>query len=251
MIYKYDNLNINYQIYGKGQPLILLHGWGVNFHTFDYLIDYLKNDFTIFAIDLPGFGQSNEPKNSYNLSNYVNFLRTFIIELQIENPIILGHSFGGRVAIKYVASTSNRVSKLILVDSAGIKKRKSIKKHFQILKYKFLKLYYKSKKDATKYNQLIKVKGSPDFINASNVMKGTMTKVIKEDLKKCIKKIQVETLIIWGKDDKETPYTDAIYMNKHIKNSGLVTFDNCGHFPYLEKRKYFHIVIGKYLGVNK
>lgn len=251
MIYKYDDLSINYQIYGKGQPLILLHGWGVNFHTFDYLIDYLKDNFTIFAIDLPGFGKSDEPKKPYNLIDYVNCINNFIIELQIDSPIVLGHSFGGRIAIKLVATKNTKISKLILVDSAGIKKRRTLEMNLKILKYKFLKKYYKLKKDATKYNQLIKVNGSPDFVNASNVMKGTMTKVIKEDLRKYIKKIKNETLIIWGKDDKETPYQDALYMNKKIVNSGLVTFDNCGHFPYIEKRRYFHIVIGKYLGVNK
>lgn len=251
MIYKYDNMSINYQIYGQGKSLILLHGWGLNFHTFDYLIEYLKEDYTVFAIDLPGFGQSDQPLNSYNLSQYVKFLSLFITELQIEKPIILGHSFGGRIAIKYVASNNEYVDKLILVDSAGIKKHKTIKQTISIIRYKLLKKYYKIKKDATKYNQLIKATGSNDFINASNIMKGTMSKVIKEDLRKYVKKIKVETLLIWGKDDKETPYKDALYMSKHIKNCGLVTFENCGHFPYLEKKKYFHIVIGKYLGVIK
>lgn len=250
MIYKYESLNINYQIYGQGSPLILLHGWGANYHTFDYLINYLKNNFTIYALDLPGFGQSDEPPIPYNLSNYVNFLVTFINELQITKPIILGHSFGGRIAIKYASINSN-IDKLILVDSAGIRKKLSIKKRWQIIRYKLLKFYYKKKKDIAKYNQLIKVNGSPDFVSASPIMKGTMSKVIKEDLKKYIRKITTETLIIWGKDDTETPYSDAQYMNKHIKNSGLVTFDNCGHFPYLEKRNYFHIVIGKYLEVYK
>lgn len=251
MIYNYDNMKINYQIYGRGRPLILLHGWGLNYHTFDHLIDYLGDNYTIFAIDLPGFGQSEQPQNSYNLTQYVKFLELFITELQIEKPIIIGHSFGGRIAIKYVSSHNDLVNKLILVDSAGIKKRKTIKQMVSIIRYKCLKKYYKFKKDATKYNQLLKVNGSNDFINASNIMKGTMSKVIKEDLRKYLKKINVETLIIWGKDDKETPYKDALYMSKTIKTSGLVTFENCGHFPYLEKKKYFHIVIGKYLGVIK
>lgn len=162
---------------------------------------------------------------------------------------MLGHSFGGRIAIKYASKYQN-LSKLILVDSAGIKKKISLKKKWQILRYKWLKYYYKKTVQIEKYNQLIQESGSSDFVAASNVMKGTMTKVIKEDLRKNLKHIQVETLLIWGKDDKETPYQDAIYMNKKIKNSGLVTFENVGHFPYLERKQYFHIVIGKYLGVE-
>lgn len=249
MDYIYDNIKINYDILGMGPPLILLHGWGTNYHTFDDVCKYLKSDYTIYLIDLPGFGKSDEPKYVYNLSNYVHFLCTFITELQIDNPIILGHSFGGRIAIKY-ASISKNINKLILVDSAGIKKRLSFKKRISILKYKYLKWYYKKNKDITKYNQLTATTGSSDYLASSNIMKGTLSKVIKENLKKNLKKIQVETLIIWGRDDKETPYRDAIIMKKHIPNAGLVTFDDVGHFPYLERKNYFKVVIKNYLGVK-
>lgn len=250
MKYIYKDLEINYEVHGNKAPIILLHGWGTNLNTFNNLTNFLKEDYTVYTIDLPGFGKSEEPKSPFKLDDYVNFLELYIKELQIEKPIILGHSFGGRIAIKY-ASKNQNISKLILVDSAGIKKSLTLNKKFQILKYKFLKMFYRKTKNVTKYNQLIKVSGSPDYANATNVMKGTMIRVIKEDLKKCIKQIKVETLIIWGKDDQETPLKDGIYMNKHIKNSGLVIFDNCGHFPYLEKKYYFHRVIGKYLGVCK
>lgn len=249
MDYIYDNIKINYDILGMGPPLILLHGWGTNYHTFDDVCKYLKSDYTIYLIDLPGFGKSDEPKHVYNLSNYVHFLCTFITELQIDNPIILGHSFGGRIAIKY-ASISKNINKLILVDSAGIKKRLSFKKRISILKYKYLKWYYKKNKDITKYNQLTATTGSSDYLASSNIMKGTLSKVIKENLKKNLKKIQVETLIIWGRDDKETPYRDAIIMKMCIPNAGLVTFDDVGHFPYLERKNYFKVVIKNYLGVK-
>ena len=183
MKYIYKNLEINYEVHGTKTPIILLHGWGTNINTFNNLINYLKDDYTVYAIDLPGFGKSNEPKFPFKLDDYVRFLEIYIKELQIENPIILGHSFGGRIAIKY-ASKNQNISKLILVDSAGIKKRLTLKKKFQIIKYKFLKMYYRKTKNVTKYNQLIKVSGSPDYASATNVMKGTMIKVIKEDLKR-------------------------------------------------------------------
>ena len=249
MEYIYDKLKINYDIKGMGPPLILLHGWGTNLHTFDYVSKYLESSYTIYMIDLPGFGNSDEPRYAYNLSNYVHFLCTFIEELQIENPIILGHSFGGRIAIKY-ASISKNINKLILVDSAGIRKRRTIKQSFSILKYKYLKYYYRKTKNIAKYNQLTTSSGSSDYIASSAVMKGTLSKVIKEDLKKYLSHISVETLIIWGRDDEETPYTDALYMHKKIPNSGLVTFDDVGHFPYLERKNYFKLVLKKFLEVD-
>ena len=249
MNYKYDKLNINYDIVGSGDPIILLHGWGTNYHTFLNLTNEIKEKYTVFLIDLPGFGLSDEPNKVYNLDNYVNFLKTFIEELQIESPIILGHSFGGRIAIKY-AALYNNISKLILVDSAGIKKKLSIRQKLKIIKYKILKRYYRLTRNIEKYNELTKTNGSIDYINSTDIMKGVLSKIVKEDLKKCLKKINIETLIIWGKDDLVTPYKDAIIMNKLLKNSGLVTIENAGHFPYLERRKYFNIIIKKYLEVD-
>ena len=249
MNYKYDKLNINYDILGSGSPIILLHGWGTNYHTFLKLTNEIKNKYTVFLIDLPGFGLSDEPTKIYNLDNYVEFLKTFIEELQIENPIILGHSFGGRIAIKYAAEYSN-ISKLILVDSAGIKHRLSLKQKLNIIKYKLLKKYYRFTKKINKYNELVKTNGSTDYVNSTDVMKGILSKVVREDLKKELKKIKVETLIIWGKDDSVTPYKDALVMNKLIKNSGLVTIENAGHFPYLERSNYFNIIIKNYLEVD-
>ncbi len=246
MNYKYDELKINYNIIGTGPPIIMLHGWGANYHTFDYLANTLKDNFTIFLIDLPGFGMSDEPRYIYDLNNYVHFLHTFIEELQIDSPILLGHSFGGRIIIKY-ASRYNDISKIILIDSAGIKHKMPLSKKIQILKYKFLKKYYRITKNITKYNELINSSGSIDYINSTPIMKGVLSKVVKEDLKKYLKKIKNETLIIWGKEDLETPYSDALYMNKTIKNSGLVTIEESGHFPYLERKKYTSIIINKYL----
>lgn len=249
MNYKYEKLNINYDIIGSGPPIIMLHGWGSNYHTFDNNINDLKKQYTIFLIDLPGFGMSDEPKYIYTLDNYVNFLKTFIEELQIEKPIIIGHSFGGRIAIKY-ASKYDNINKLILIDSAGIKHKLSLSKRFQILKYKILKKYYRITKNITKYNELINTSGSLDYINSTKIMRGVLTKVVNEDLTKHLKKISIETLIIWGKDDTVTPYCDAIKMNKLIKNSGLVTIENTGHFPYIERRKYFNIILNNYLEVD-
>lgn len=249
MNYLYDQLNINYDIIGKGDPIILLHGWGCNYHTFDNLTNILKHKYTLFLIDLPGFGLSDEPRYIYNLDNYVHFLKTFIESLQIESPIILGHSFGGRIALKY-ASNNKDIKKLILVDSAGIKEKLSIIKKLKIIIFKILKKYYRLTKNIKKYNELTKKYGSNDYINSTNTMKGILSKIIKEDLTKKLKKIDVETLIIWGKLDKTTPYKHALKMNKLIKNSGLVTIDNAGHFPYLERKNYFNIIIKKYLEVD-
>ena len=120
MEYKYLDLTINYECIGVGDPIILLPGWGTNLHTFDTLIQQLKTKYCVYAIDLIGFGMSDEPEEPWGVSEYTRFLECFMKDYQINRPIILGHSFGGRIAIKYAARNQN-IDKLILVDSAGIK----------------------------------------------------------------------------------------------------------------------------------
>lgn len=245
MNYKYRGLSIDYDIVGVGKPIILLHGWGTSKKTFTSLTEEIKENYQVHLIDMIGFGNSDEPLKPLSLNDYVLFLRDYICRFNINNPIILGHSFGGRVAIKYI-NLFNDVSKLILVDSAGVK-RTSLKSIYKIYKYKILKRWYKLTNNKTSYQRLLKNSGSSDYKRATPVMKKTLSLVVTEDLKKEIKKIKTETLIIWGRDDKVTPYKDALYLKKHMKNSGLVTFENTGHFPYLENKGRFNLIIKEYL----
>ena len=249
MKYNFRNLSVDYETLGTGDPIILLHGWGTNKNTFLPLAKLLSKKYEVHLIDLLGFGKSEAPYKALSLSDYVMLLRDYIEYKKLNKPIILGHSFGGRIAIKYASSFKN-IEKLILVDSAGIKKRLSFLSRIKIKIYKLKKWWYKLTKNVVKFNNLINNSGSYDYKMASPVMKQTLVKVINEDLKPYLKKIEVETLIIWGRDDKETPIKDALIMNKLIKNSGLVTLENTGHFPYLENKHTFNIIISNYLGVK-
>lgn len=248
MYYKYRGLNIAYDVLGKGNPIILLHGWGTSKNTFTSLKEEISKSYEVHALDLIGFGKSDEPFKPYSLNDYVLFLRDYIKNKNIINPIILGHSFGGRIAIKYT-SIFKDVSKLILVDSAGIR-RINLSNKFKILKYKVLKKWYKLTSNKKMYNLLINNSGSYDYKLASSVMKQTLSLIVNENLNKHIKKIKTTTLIIWGKNDKVTPYKDALYLKKHIKESKLVSFENTGHFPYLENKEDFNKVVKEFLEVN-
>lgn len=248
--FTYRGLDIEYEIVGTGEPIILLHGWGTSKDTFSSITQILKEKYEVHLIDLIGFGNSSEPFKPLNLNEYVLFLRYYIEKNNITNPIILGHSFGGRIAIVYTALYKD-TKKLILVDSAGIKRRFNLKVWYKVRLYKIKKWWYKITFNYKAYNKLITTSGSNDYKNASLVMKATLSNVVKNDLRKYLKMINIETLIIWGKDDKVTPYNDALIMNRLLKNSGLVTFENTGHFPYLENKKQFNIVIKEYLQVNR
>lgn len=216
------NKNISYEVYGSGKSIIYLHGWGMNKDSFKRV---LNTNYKNYLIDLPGFG--NSPLNKgYFLDDYVFKLKEFIDDLKIENPIIIGHSFGGRIAIKY--SSMYDVKKLILVDSAGINL------------FSFKKMF----------NKIFK-RGSVDYNNSSSYLRKTLVNVVNEDLRNNLKGISCETLIINGKKDKITPYKMARFLNKGIVNSGLVIIPKCGHIPFIERPKYYKLVVESFLSDEK
>ena len=137
MDYIYQDKYVYFKKEGNGSPIILLHGWGVDSSCFDDLMDSLKEKYQVFAIDLPGFGKSVEPSDYYVLEDYVGLVEQFVNDKKLANPIILGHSFGGRIAIRY--ASRHRVSKLILVDSAGMKPKNYVKVKLKIMIYKLKK----------------------------------------------------------------------------------------------------------------
>lgn len=242
--YYYQDIYINYEIKGEGPPIIFLHGWGQTKETFNNISNSLLNH-KCYLLDLIGFGNSTEPYTPYDLTDYVLFLNKFITDHNIINPIIVGHSFGGRIAIKY-ASINNNLKSLILINSAGIR-RKSLKRSLLTLKYKIKKKYYKLTKNTIKYNKLINTSGSKDYQSSSIIMKQTLSKIVKEDLSKYLKQIKKNTLIIWGTSDTVTPYKDGIKMNKLIPNSILISY-NTDHFSYINKEKEIINDIKQFIG---
>lgn len=235
---KINNLKIAYDCDGEGENIILLHGWGANRYTWDKVYKHLIKNYKVYRFDLPGFGDSPEPEEAISIDELGDILNELCIRIKIDNPIILGHSYGGRIAIKY-ASKYN-LKKLILVDSAGIKHKVKFKNRFKIRLYKILKKLH------------INVKmGSSDYKQASPVMKSMIVKAINDDLTSILEKIKVPTLIIWGENDTATPLNDAKILNEKIKNSGLVVIDKVGHFPYIENYQYFIIVLDSFLGYDE
>ena len=173
-------MNINVEKQGKGNSVILLHGWGQSTKAMSIINNHLCSSFTVYNIDLPGFGLSDKPISPFSTLDYANILKDIIDYYSINNPIIIGHSFGGRVAIKYTSIYDN-VDKLILIDSAGIVNKKKLTYYIKIYSYKLLKKIF-SLPILKKYkDKVLKNFGSTDYKNACEVMKKTLVKVVNED----------------------------------------------------------------------
>lgn len=247
MYFKYKDISMYYEIQGNGKKkLLLLPGWGDTRKSFNYLIDYLSNYFTVYSIDYPGFGNSNFPNHDLTIFDYSNLIYEFIKENKLQDPILIGHSFGGRIISILTGYYHYKFSNIILMDSAGIKPKVTIKKLFKRLSYKLLKKLGRiiPKKYQTKYyNNLFKRYASRDYQELSSNMRKTFQNVVNTDLKNYLKYIDSNVLLIWGNSDMDTPISDAKIMNSMIKNSELIIIDKVGHFPYLERPELIKAIL--------
>ena len=256
MITEIMGLKINYEIKGSGDFVLLLHGWGANLTLFNGIADIISKKYTVVAVDLPGFGNSEEPKSPWTVSDYVNFTIEFTKFLGIKKVILLGHSFGGRIIIKMMSKENLpfSVSKIILTGSAGIKPKKTAKQKAKILAYKMAKGVLNSapikKAFPDALDNLRKKNGSSDYNNATPVMRATLVSVVNEDLTALLSNITPPTLLIWGVNDTATPISDGILMEKLIKGSGLVKIENAGHYAFLEQPYIFGKVIASFLEIG-
>ncbi|MFH1838245.1 MAG: alpha/beta hydrolase [Candidatus Kuenenbacteria bacterium] len=230
------NIAIEYLDDGDGPIMLFLHGWKDNLHTFDSLIHILSKQWRIIRVDLPGFGNSELLQKVWNLDEYIQFVKDFIDKLNIKIDVLVGHSFGGRIAIKGVATKILNPKKLILIASAGIAKTHTIRNCFFYIFAKAGKLitlippfiFWRKQLRRKLYN----VAGS-DYLK-SGLLKNTFLNIIKEDLSIWASKIIIPSLLIWGDQDTETPLNDGKYLSKIIPHSQLQIIVNANHFVHQE-----------------
>lgn len=220
------NIKVNYIQYGKGKDIVLLHGWGQNIEMMMPLGNELQDKYRITILDLPGFGQSDVLNQSWTMDDYVNLFGEFLKELKIKNPILMGHSFGGRLSIRY--ASRNKVDKLVLFGSPCIREERKSKKEKMLKTMKKLPGMNKIGEFAKNFI------GSTDYKNATPVMRETLVNVVNEDLSEDAKKIEASTLLIWGSLDEQAPLEDAKKLEIILKDGGLVVLDGYTHYAYLE-----------------
>lgn len=220
---------------GDGAELLFLHGWGCD-KDFFKTADNLKG-FTVTRVDFYGFGETPAPSYPINLDDYVSGVEEIMRFYNMEDVVVIGHSFGGRVAIKL--AKNSRVSGLVLVDSAGLKPKRKLGYYLKVGLYKLTKFFHI-------HPQRMKSFGSEDYKKLMGSMKRTFINVVNEDLTKETKEITLPTMLIWGDKDLETPIEMLHRMEKNIKNSTTVLFEGSGHFCFLENPKRFYSLVTEF-----
>ena len=248
-----NNLNINYIKKGDGKAVLILPGWGTTVNTYMSIINSISTYSTVYCLDMPGFGESEEPKTSWNLDEYVTFVIDFLKNQNIKEVDLIGHSNGGRIIIKLMnqKKLNFKVNKIILIGSAGIVHEKTLSQKLKIKIFKLCKklLEFKPIK-ATFPNLIVKLKnsfGSEDYRNASPIMKQTLVQLINHDLRDLLPNINVPSLLIWGANDTATPICDGEIMERLIPDAGLIRIENCTHYVFLERPAYVNKIISTFL----
>lgn len=215
-------------IYGCGQPIVYLHGWGCDGSIFAPVVKLLP-DCANYAVDFAGFGHSNPPSDDgWTVSDYAEQLYEFLTEHNLKSVTIVAHSFGCRVALVLAARYPNLICRMLLIAPAALR-RFSFTRWCKVVKYKLAKRL--GNVTTEKY-------GSYDYRNCSEGMRRTFVKVVNEDLSSYAKQVDCPVLIVNGRDDTATPLTHARRLNKLISHSQLVAIDG-DHFAFFRTPSAF------------
>ncbi len=255
---------------GRGVPGILLHGLGASKEWWKYNIPFLAKNFKIYAPDIIGFGHSEKPEIEYNFEFANNFLNDLIETFNLQKVSLIGNSMGGLMALNFSVNFPDRVDKLILVNNAGFSRELSLILRIATLypigeialslaSYRTVKIllksviYDKSKIPEELIYKALEILKLPNtkstllaILRYGVNLKG-LSSSIYESLIKKISRLEIPTLIIWGKEDKIIPVSQAYIGHKLISNSQLFIFEKCGHLPQVEYANEFNKLVLKFL----
>lgn len=242
MLAHIQGLDTYYTLEGSGPAVVLLHGWGASSQSLQAPAAALAAEFRVLTVDLPGFGWSDPPPVAWGSSEYADHVRAVLDAQGIGRAALLGHSFGGRVAIQIAARTPERVERLVLVASAGLRRRRRPRDYARLGVTKVLKglagLPVVGGLGRPLLRRWAERVGSRDY-KAAGRMRPTLVRLVNEDLAPMLQEIPVPTLLLWGDQDQEVPREAVLTMASRIKGARLLVFPGAGHFPFLDAPERF------------
>lgn len=250
MLIRVGDLETHVTVWGEGRPVLLLHGWGTSADSLGAVAKALEDRFRVYAIDLPGFGWTPSPPKVWGTWGYASFVEAFMDCAGIPVATLIGHSFGGRIALALAAQRPHRVRDLVLVASAGIRPKRGPGYPLKVTAAKLAKGLFSSpiwgrlgeRVVAAVYQRV----GSRDYRNAGP-LRATLVKVVGEDLRGILASVRVPTLIIWGDEDREVPRASMEVMARGIAGSRLEVLEGAGHFPFADRPDRFRQVVRDFL----
>ncbi len=232
-----NDLLTSYRAKGKGRLIVLLHGWGDDSSTFDLIADKLSQNYRVIALDLPGFGQTQPPPATWNLDDYAQFVRDFIEKLNLPAPlVIIGHSNGGALSIRGLASDILKTEKLVLLAASGVRNQQSYRRFGYKIAAKTGKaasFFLPGQTRQQLRRKLYETVGS-DMLIAPH-MEETFKNTVRQDVQQDARKLVQPTLLLYGTNDTVTPPKYGSIYHRLIDNSRLEVIEGAGHFIHHDR----------------
>jgi 2-hydroxy-6-oxonona-2,4-dienedioate hydrolase len=259
---KFTNVNgytIRYLDYGPpdAKILILLHGIGASAERWSRVIPTLSKYFHLIIPDIIGFGYSDKPAVEYTMDFFVDFFRTFLDNLNMSKPSIIGSSFGGHVATEFAIRFNRMVEKLVLVSPAGMMKTSTptLDRYIMAALYPVYEHVYEAFREMAYESDAVNEEIVMDFVNRmrlTNAKYAFMSTLLgiryAPDLQGRLSNIIAPTLLIWGDNDTTIPLAENPNKYNEIPNmEELVVIKKCGHIPFIEKPVMFNRTVLRFL----
>jgi pimeloyl-ACP methyl ester carboxylesterase len=230
-------------------PIVVLHGWGAHIEAVAPILAALDGAPDLIALDLPGFGESEAPDQAWDVDSYARFMIHFLDEMGVERAHLVGHSHGGRVSIALAADEPERVDRLVLVDSAGLRPKRGWRYRWRVAVAKLGRLIARIGGGPGRgLQERMRARvASRDYLEASEAMRGTFRAVVGADLADRLPRIEAPTLLVWGDRDEDTPLWMAHRMQELIPDAGLVVLEGAGHYSYADASGQFSVVARRFL----
>ncbi len=222
---------------GDVSPIIVfLHGWRSSSAAWLPILPSFRG-FRIYAFDFPGFGKSQVPPDTFDFDDYVKTIREAMRMLKIQSCILVGHSFGGRVAIALAAQYPETVQKLVLAGASGIRTRAGFKRIVAACAHALKPLFslpFFSLLRAPLYRAI----GSEDYL-ATPYLRTVFVRVVRYDVRPLLARVRAPALLVWGRKDSETPLSAGRIMEREIPGAKLVVLARAGHMSFMDQPKEF------------
>ncbi len=233
--YPLENANKN----GHDKPIILwAHGWGQTHQSFSNIIAPLSSHATHIALDLPGFGASDNPHEDWGTEDYAHMIAQWIKDKNLPPVIWVGHSFGCRVGVQFAAHYPELLSDMVLIAGAGLKrKRPLLKKIYFYIRIRLFKALRRFVPEGALKEKLMKKFGSQDYKTAG-AMRKIFVRVVNEDLSDKARRVTCPTTLIFGSNDIETPPEFGERYSRLIKRSKLHLLEGQDHYSVLGEGRH-------------
>ncbi len=236
-------MSTSFKVIGSGAiKVLVLHGWGGSSDSWkDFCELAIKSEpnFSFIIPDLPGFGQTTEPNNKdgWGVSDYLIWVKDFLLDYEKKSGSkvnnLLTHSYGGRIAIKWLAENDSQFKNIILTAAAGIPLPKTLRTKLLSNLSKLKNVVPKNLESGLRntYYKLLKIK---DYNQNSVFLQNSFKKAVQEDLTPFLSMINQPVTLVWGREDSYTPLWQGELMQEKIANSELIILENTRHGIHLQ-----------------